>query len=280
MQHRPIGDILLETTELTPQDLEDALRIQAEKGGRMGEILVRQGLVSEIDVLKALGVQFGLPVRANLLAPDLETSFAAEIPIQFLRKHRMTPVVTPEAALIAINDPLIFQPLDDLMLLPALQHASVVLSPYAAILSVINYAYDMSRDSAEQVIEDMHGEDTSQILSEILEPRAEELFSLVRDAVDRAGLSPESLASGAVITGGTSSMAGMTDLAEMVLGMPVRLGVPLGVGGLAEVVRNPRFCTGVGLVRFGAENPERLLANDESRADGGAWRRWGCGSWP
>ncbi|OQX66121.1 MAG: type II secretion system protein GspE [Desulfococcus sp. 4484_242] len=169
MQHRPIGDILLETTELTPQDLEDALRIQAEKGGRMGEILVRQGLVSEIDVLKALGVQFGLPVRANLLAPDLETSFAAEIPIQFLRKHRMTPVVTPEAALIAINDPLIFQPLDDLMLLPALQHASVVLSPYAAILSVINYAYDMSRDSAEQVIEDMHGEDTSQILSEIQE---------------------------------------------------------------------------------------------------------------
>jgi cell division protein FtsA len=112
-----------------------------------------------------------------------------------------------------------------------------------------------------------------QILSEILEPRAEELFSLVRDAVDRAGLSQDCLASGAVITGGTSSMAGMTDLAEMVLGMPVRLGVPLGVGGLAEVVRNPRFCTGVGLVRFGAENPEDLLLQEEPQREGGVWRR-------
>jgi general secretion pathway protein E len=169
MHHRRIGEILLETSALTDQGLEEALRIQAERGGRIGEILIRQGAVSETEVLQALGIQFDLPVRNTLLAPDLDTSFAGEIPIQFLRKYRMTPVVTPGAAVVAIHDPLLFQPLDDLRRLPMLKDAAIVLSPYAGILSVINYAYDMSRDSAEQVIEDMHGEDTSQILSEIQE---------------------------------------------------------------------------------------------------------------
>jgi len=169
MHHRRIGEILLETSELTEQGLEEALRIQAEKGGRIGEILIRQGAVTETELLKALGIQFDIPVVPSLLSPDLDTSFAQEIPIQFLRKYKMTPVVTPGAAVIAIHDPLLFQPLDDLRRLPILKDAGVVLSPYGDILSVINYAYDMSRDSAEQVIEDMHGEDTSQILSEIQE---------------------------------------------------------------------------------------------------------------
>jgi len=169
MHHRRIGEILLETSELTEQGLEEALRIQAEKGGRIGEILIRQGAVTETELLKALGIQFDIPVVPSLLSPDLDTSFAQEIPIQFLRKYKMTPVVTPGAAVIAIHDPLLFQPLDDLRRLPILQDAGVVLSPYGDILSVINYAYDMSRDSAEQVIEDMHGENTSQILSEIQE---------------------------------------------------------------------------------------------------------------
>jgi len=169
MQHRRIGEILLETSGLTEKGLEDALRTQEEKGGRIGEILIRQGAVTETELINALGIQFNIPVVPTLLAPDLDTSFAQEIPIQFLRKHKMTPVVTAGSAVIAINDPILFQPVDDLRRLPLLKDAGVVLSPYGNILSVINYAYDMSRDSAEQVIEDMHGEDTSQILSEIQE---------------------------------------------------------------------------------------------------------------
>jgi cell division protein FtsA len=61
------------------------------------------------------------------------------------------------------------------------------------------------------------------------------------------------LASGVVITGGTAVMEGMPELAEDVLGVPVRRGVPRGVGGLVDVVRNPRFATGVGLVQYGAQ---------------------------
>ena len=179
MHHRRIGEILLETTDLSEQGLEDALKAQAEKGGRLGEILIRQGAVAEKELLNALGIQFDLPVLTTLLAPDLDTAFAGKIPIQFLRKHKMAPVVTPEGAAIAINDPLLFQPLDDLRLFPGLRDAQVVLSPYGSILSVINFAYDMSRDSAEQVIEDMHGDETSQILSEI-----EETGDLLEDTSD------------------------------------------------------------------------------------------------
>jgi general secretion pathway protein E len=179
MRHRRIGEILLEISRLTGQGLEDGLKIQEEKGGRIGEILIRQGAVTEAELLNALGIQFNLPVLTTLPARDIDTSFAEEIPIQFLRKHRMAPVVSSSGANLAINDPLLFQPLDDLRLLTGLKEAEVVLAPYGSILSFINFAYDMSRDSAEQVIEDMHGEETSQILSEI-----EEAGDLLEDTSD------------------------------------------------------------------------------------------------
>ena len=111
------------------------------------------------------------------------------------------------------------------------------------------------------------------ILSEIIEPRAEELFTLVHEAIERAGLPEESLASGAVITGGASATPGMVELAEMVLGMPVRLGLPRRVGGLAEVVRSPRYSTGVGLVRYGAEHGVGLQFMDRDDERIGVWRK-------
>jgi 4'-phosphopantetheinyl transferase len=117
MRHRLIGEILLETTGLSQQGLEDALKVQEEKGGRIGEILIRQGAVTETDLLNALGIQFGLPVSTTLPSRDIDTSFAEQIPIQFLRKHKMAPIVTSEGAIVAINDPLLFQPLDDLRFL-------------------------------------------------------------------------------------------------------------------------------------------------------------------
>ena len=88
---------------------------------------------------------------------------------EFLKKYKMVPVVVPNGGFIATNDPLLFQPLDDLRLLMDLDGVKVVLAPYSAILSTINFAYDMSSDSAEQVIQDMHEEDTDLIISEIAE---------------------------------------------------------------------------------------------------------------
>jgi cell division protein FtsA len=97
-----------------------------------------------------------------------------------------------------------------------------------------------------------------QILSEILEPRVEEIFQLVHHEVERNGFA-ELLTSGVVITGGSTLLPGMTDLAEEIMGVPVRRGVPAGIGGLVDVVKSPVYATGVGLVVYGARHADRRM---------------------
>jgi len=92
-----------------------------------------------------------------------------------------------------------------------------------------------------------------QILGEILEPRMEEIFTLLQREIYRAGME-HAVTSGLVITGGTALLDGITDVAESVLNVPTRLGRPSGIGGLVDVVNNPMYATGVGLVLFGARN--------------------------
>jgi cell division protein FtsA len=86
-----------------------------------------------------------------------------------------------------------------------------------------------------------------QTLAEVIEPRVEELFSLVQQVLRESGFE-ELLSSGVVLTGGSSVMQGMVELGEEIFHMPVRVGVPRYTGGLAEVVRNARFATAVGLL--------------------------------
>ena len=94
-----------------------------------------------------------------------------------------------------------------------------------------------------------------QTLAEIVEPRYEELFGLIRDELRRSGLE-ESVATGIVLTGGSAKMEGAIELAEEVFHMPVRLGVPQFVSGLVEVVSNPIHATGVGLLLYAKGNLE------------------------
>ncbi len=89
------------------------------------------------------------------------------------------------------------------------------------------------------------------VLCEIIEPRVEELFALVQRAIADTGYQ-DLLGAGAVVTGGSTILEGMPELAESVLQMPVRRGIPTGVGGLIDVVRSPMYSTGVGLVLYGA----------------------------
>ena len=92
-----------------------------------------------------------------------------------------------------------------------------------------------------------------QILTEILEPRVRETFELIAREIDRVRVS-ELLTSGIVITGGSSLLPGMTEMAEEVIGLPARLGIPRGVGGLMDVVKSPIYATAVGLVLYGADH--------------------------
>ncbi len=97
-----------------------------------------------------------------------------------------------------------------------------------------------------------------QTLAEVLEPRVVELYELVLNELRRSGME-DMIASGIVITGGSSMMRGMVELGEEIFHMPVRLGMPRHVGGLSEVVGNPRYATGVGLVLMGKQQLERHI---------------------
>jgi cell division protein FtsA len=92
-----------------------------------------------------------------------------------------------------------------------------------------------------------------QILGEILEPRMEEIFTLIKREVFRAGME-NIITSGIVLTGGSSLLEGVTEIAESVFELPTRLGTPRGISGLTDVVNNPMYATAVGLVLYGARN--------------------------
>jgi cell division protein FtsA len=91
-----------------------------------------------------------------------------------------------------------------------------------------------------------------QILGEIIEPRVEEIFNLVREDLIRAGYDNQ-ITSGVVVTGGSAELAGMAELAEQVFNAPARIGYPQKVSGLVEIVNKPMYATAVGLVLYGAK---------------------------
>ncbi|MEM7250453.1 MAG: cell division protein FtsA [Pseudomonadota bacterium] len=112
-----------------------------------------------------------------------------------------------------------------------------------------------------------------QTLAEVVEPRYEELLSLVHAEVRRTGYE-DLIAAGVVLTGGSARMEGLVELAERIFQMPVRLGVPQGVSGLGEVMRNPMHATGVGLLMFAMNGmSERTLESTRSKSVGSAWER-------
>jgi len=114
-------------------------------------------------------------------------------------------------------------------------------------------------------------------LAEVVEPRYEELFTLIQAELRRNGFE-EIIASGIVLTGGSAKLEGVVELAESVFQIPVRLGVPQYVRGLADVVRNPIYATGVGLLLYGHQQQRMRLNADNfmsSRTSNGTGNIWG-----
>jgi cell division protein FtsA len=104
------------------------------------------------------------------------------------------------------------------------------------------------------------------VLCEIIEPRMEELFALINREVYRAGME-RLIVSGYVLTGGASLLHGVTELGEMVLEQPIRIGKPKGIKGLTDVVNNPMYATGVGLILHGASKhrkPRKFRMKDKN----------------
>ncbi|MCB1735386.1 MAG: cell division protein FtsA [Gammaproteobacteria bacterium] len=112
-----------------------------------------------------------------------------------------------------------------------------------------------------------------QTLAEVVEPRYEELFTLVDEELRRSGFK-EMIPGGIVLTGGSSKIEGAVQLAQEVFHTNVRLAVPTGLRGLADVVRNPIYATGVGLLHFGAKHIKQGRSEDLTRGGGKSiWER-------
>ncbi len=94
------------------------------------------------------------------------------------------------------------------------------------------------------------------LIAEIIEPRVEEIFQLIKREVEKSGYA-DTLSGGYVITGGAALLEGMTEQAEFIFEMPVKRGLPLGIGGLRDIVNSPKFATGVGLLKHGSRNMQR-----------------------
>ena len=107
-----------------------------------------------------------------------------------------------------------------------------------------------------------------QALAEVVEPRYEELFSLVQAELRRSGFE-DLVAAGIVLTGGTSKIEGAIELAEEIFHMPVSLGKPKNVAGLSDIVRNPIYSTAVGLFHYGANQQTRGAANNPKQKSEG-----------
>jgi len=192
MKH--LSQILSDNFSISKEELDEAQRIRTEKGEKTREILLRKKLITESQLLEALSIQYNIPFRPDLPFQNIGQDIIDQIPIQFLKKHVMVPLAAhpgesgiedysnPDDApnttkginkdhsnpdfIIAINDPTSFQALDDLVGILNLSDFEIVLSTKQAILTAINIAYDLSRDSAEQLVQDME-ENGSSIISEI-----------------------------------------------------------------------------------------------------------------
>jgi general secretion pathway protein E len=186
------SQLLVDNYGLSEDHLAEAQRIKAEKGGNIGQILVDQNHLSETQLLEALKNQYDLPFWPKLPFDHTGIDFTENVPIQFLKKNvivpfecrkpitamdcGLTPADKPESnkelyppgIIFAIKDPSNFQALDDLMRILNLDDYRIVLSTQDAILSAINLQYDLRRDSAEQLVQDME-ENGASIISEIEE---------------------------------------------------------------------------------------------------------------
>jgi cell division protein FtsA len=144
------------------------------------------------------------------------------------------------------------------------QHAEDIKIKYACALTQL-----AKEDETIKVpsVGDRPARDLSrQALAEVVEPRYDELFTLIQAELRRSGYE-DLVAAGIVLTGGTSKMEGVVELAEEIFHMPVRLAKPIGVSGLTDVINNPIYATSVGLLQYAAmQQNEPIKTNDREEA--------------
>lgn len=190
MQHPQLFNILSDHYKVSEQVFEDAVQTSRDKGASIGEVLIDRRVLTENQLLEALSRLYDVPFWPELPLDNIDFEFTQHIPIHFLKKYNMVPLVIKalqkdsgeDAAgevrsttddlpdflryIVAMNDPSFYQQLDDLVRILGINDYQVILSNKSAILSAINISYDFSRDSAEELVQNLE-EDGGTIIDEI-----------------------------------------------------------------------------------------------------------------
>jgi general secretion pathway protein E len=169
-----LDEILAAEFHIDPELVAEAKKTASERGIPLGDVLVGKKALTETQYLRALGSYYGLPVWDTLPKQPMAPDFTGSVPIQFLKKHRMVAVYpaaqnggqNPQTPVIAINDPAYIHALDDFTRMVGPGPIKTVLAPAQEITSAINLAYDLARDSTQQLVADME-QDTDAIIMEL-----------------------------------------------------------------------------------------------------------------
>jgi general secretion pathway protein E len=168
-----LGSILSEKFGLPASKLEEALAVQKEKGGRLGDLLLKLRVVREEQLLEALSQQLDLPWMPHLESKMVDPVLVHKVPIGFARRYRVLPIRSEQGSvLVATTDPLETAALDDLRLLLG-SEIKPALTTVKALLGCLNQVYDQAVEAtAEQVIEDLSSDDNlDRLASELDEPQ-------------------------------------------------------------------------------------------------------------
>ncbi len=162
-----IGGILLEHTQLLPEDLEAARQAQEDTGQRLTDVLLQRGKLNEAELLGALSQELGLPVRENIGQDEVEEELIERVPIGFAKTHGLLPIKrNGNAIVVAVSDPFDTDPLDDLRLLFDGANIEAEIASERIIRSAINHVYDRGHDSTSELAEDA-AEDLDTIAFEV-----------------------------------------------------------------------------------------------------------------
>ncbi len=168
---RPLGEILRATAGLTEEKLQEALSLQEEKGGRLGELLVGLKVVSEEDVAKALGLQLDLPYLARIFTEEVDPELLKRVPINFAKQSRILPLsMEGDSVALAVADPLDTTVMDHARMLLG-QNVNPRIALASTIVDAINSVYDRASNEAEQLVDELEAQDLDSLAHELDEPK-------------------------------------------------------------------------------------------------------------
>jgi general secretion pathway protein E len=159
ISNNKIGQILLEHTSLTSEQLEEVLEIQRQKGMRLGEVLIQKNYLTQEELTKALSIQMGYPYIDRIPSSEIDSELISDIPINYAKQNMVLPISKGDNYIVvALADPLNHSPLDDLALIFKTEIKVMIASPMQ-LQEAINKVYERSTSNIIEGLEDSGTDD-------------------------------------------------------------------------------------------------------------------------